>query len=102
MNFEQVFLWKISKKLNLKFFWTCEILLNEKKLEYLYNKLFLILFKEISLYIDEIERLNKQLILKTKNENYYTLKISELNQKEINNKENKQIIKSMQRNYIYY
>ena len=53
-----IFMKKIEK-LNLKFYWTCEVLLNDKNIQYPYNKLFLILFKEISLYIDEIERLNK-------------------------------------------
>lgn len=93
-----IFMKKIQK-LNLKFYWTCEALLNEKNIQYPYNKLFLILFKEISLYIDEIERLNKQLKLKTKNENYYTQKISQLTQKEKNNMINKQMLKNMQRNY---
>ena len=93
-----IFMKKIQK-LNLKFYWTSEVLLNDKNIQYPYNKLFLILFKEISLYIDEIERLNKQLKLKTKNETYYTKKISELNQKEKNNLVNKQTIKNLQRNY---
>jgi hypothetical protein len=93
-----IFMKKIQK-LNLKFYWTSEVLLNEKNIQYPYNKLFLILFKEISLYIDEIERLNKQLKLKAKNENYYTQKISQLTQKEKNNMINKQMLKNMQRNY---
>jgi hypothetical protein len=93
-----IFMKKIQK-LNLKFYWTSEVLLNEKNIQYPYNKLFLILFKEISLYIDEIERLNKQLKLKTKNENYYAQKISQLTQKEKNNMINKQMLKNMQRNY---
>ena len=93
-----IFMKKIQK-LNLKFYWTCEVLLNDKNIQYPYNKLFLILFKEISLYIDEIERLNKQLKLKNKNENYYTQKIIQLNEKEKNNITNKQILKNLQRNY---
>ena len=93
-----IFMKKIQK-LNLKFYWTSEVLLNDKNIQYPYNKLFLILFKEISLYIDEIERLNKQLKLKTKNEIYYTKIISKLNQKEKNNLVNKQMIKNIQRNY---
>lgn len=92
-----IFMKKIQK-LNLKFYWTTEVFLNDKNIEYPYNKLFLILFKEISLYIDEIERLNKQLKLKTKNEKYYSQKISQLEQKEKNNMINKQTIKSLQRN----
>ena len=86
-----IFMKKIQK-LNLKFYWTTEVFLNDKNIEYPYNKLFLILFKEISLYIDEIERLNKQLKLKTKNEKYYTQKIIQMDQKEKNNMINKQTI----------
>ena len=93
-----IFMKKIQK-LNLKFYWTCEVLLKENNIQYPYNKLFLILFKEISLYIDEIERLNKQLKLKTKNETYYTQRISQLNEKEKSNLVNKQMIKNIQRNY---
>ena len=93
-----IFMKKIQK-LNLKFYWTTEVFLNDKNIEYPYNKLFLILFKEISLYIDEIERLNKQLKLKTKNEKYYTQKIIQMDQKEKNNMINKQTIKNLQRNY---
>ena len=93
-----IFMKKIQK-LNLKFYWTSEVLLTDKNIQYPYNKLFLILFKEISLYIDEIERLNKQLKLKNKNENYYTQKISQLTQKEKNNMANKQMLRNMQRNY---
>ena len=37
----------------------------------------MILFKEISLFIEEILRLNKQLKLKTKNENYYRKKLEQ-------------------------
>ena len=57
------------------------------------------MFKEISLYIEEIERLNKQLKLKTKNENYYTKKISKLTEKEKNYLVNNQKLKNIQRNY---
>ena len=53
-----IFLKRIEK-LNLKFFWTSEYLLNNQEIKYPYNKLFLILFKQISLYIEEITRLNK-------------------------------------------
>ena len=67
--------------------------------QYPYNKLFLILFKEISLYIEEIERLNKQLKLKIKSENYYTQKISKLTEKEKNYLVNSQKLKNIQRNY---
>jgi len=65
---------KRIEKLNLKFFWTSESLLNQKEIIYPYNKLFLILFKQISLYVEEIARLNKQLQIKNKNEKYMTMK----------------------------
>jgi len=90
---------KHIEELNLKFFWASESILTHDEIKYPYNKLFLILFKEISLYIDEIERLNKQLKLKNKNESYYTQKISQLNEKEKINISNKQILKNLQRNY---
>ena len=93
-----IFLKKIQK-LNLKFYWTCEVFLNDKNIQYPYNKLFLILFKEISLYIEEIERLNKQLKLKTKNEKYYIQKLSKLTEKEKQYLINSQKLKNIQRNY---
>ena len=57
---------KKCEKLNLKFYWETESLNFQKEIPYPYYKLFLILFKEISLYIEEIERLNKQLREKDK------------------------------------
>ena len=65
---------KKCDKLNLKFYYESEALSSQKEIPYPYNKLFLILFKEISLYIEEIERLNKQLRQKNKNEKYYPKK----------------------------
>ena len=52
---------KKCENLNLKFYWETESLNFQKEIPHPYSKLFLILFKEISLYIEEIERLNKQL-----------------------------------------
>ena len=52
---------KKCENLNLKFYWETESLNFQKEIPHPYYKLFLILFKEISLYIEEIERLNKQL-----------------------------------------
>ena len=89
-----IFMKKIQK-LNLKFYYTSEILLKEKNLKYPYDELFLILFKEISLYMEEIERLNKQLLLKTKNEVNFNKKIQKLEQYEKNN-----ILKKENENYI--
>ena len=62
-----IFLKKIQK-LNLKFYYISDVLLSEKIIKYPYDELFLILFKEISLYIEEIERLNKQILSKSKND----------------------------------
>ena len=62
-----IFLKKIQR-LNLKFYYTTDVLLSEKIIKYPYDELFLILFKEISLYIEEIERLNKQILSKGKND----------------------------------
>ena len=88
---------KRIEKLNLKFYWTSECVLNQQDIKYPYNKLFLILFKEISLYMEEIARLNKQLRQKTKSEKYYQTKISLLKQKEKENILNKQMLKNLQR-----
>ena len=92
---------KRIEKLNLKFYWIYESILgdeNNNNLIYPYNKLFLILFKEISLYIEEILRLNKQLTLKNKNEKYYIQKINEYKDKEKDFLINKQLVKNLQRN----
>ena len=59
---------KKCENLNLKFYWETESLPFQKEIPRQYIKLFIILFKEISLYIEEIERLNKQLREKDKNE----------------------------------
>ena len=88
---------KRIEKLNLKFFWTSESILNQQDIKYPFNKLFLILFKQISLYIEEIARLNKQLRLKNKNEKYYQIKIAQMKQKEKENILNKQMLKNLQR-----
>ena len=92
-----IFLKRIEK-LNLKFFWTSECILQNNEIKYPYNKLFLILFKQISLYIEEIARLNKQLKLKNKNEKYMKIKMAKLKEKEKENILNKQMIKNLQRN----
>ena len=92
-----IFLKRIEK-LNLKFFWTSEYLLTNQEIKYPYNKLFLILFKQISLYVEEIARLNKQLKLKNKNEKYMKIKMAKMKEKEKENILNKQMIKNLQRN----
>jgi len=88
---------KRIEKLNLKFYWTSESILSQQDIKYPYNKLFLILFKQISLYIEEIARLNKQLKQKTKNEKNFQIKISQMKQKEKENMLNKQMLKNLQR-----
>ena len=88
---------KRVEKLNLKFYWTSECILNQQDIKYPYNKLFLILFKQISLYIEEIARLNKQLKQKIKNEKYFQIKIAQMKQKENENTLNKQMLKNLQR-----
>ena len=91
---------KKIEKLNLKFYWIYESFIGEdnNNLLYPYNKLFLILFKEISLYIEEILRLNKQLTLKNKNEKFYLQKINDYKKKEKDFLQNKLIIKNLERN----
>ena len=88
---------KRCDKLNLKFYWETESIANQKEIPYPYNKLFIILFKEISLYIEEIERLNKQLRQKNKNEKYYQERIFEYSQKEKDNALVKQMLKNLER-----
>ena len=88
---------KRIEKLNLKFFWTSECILNQQDIKYPYNKLFLILFKQISLYIEEIARLNKQLKQKIKNEKSYQIKFEKMKQKENENLLNKQMLINLQR-----
>ena len=89
---------KKIEKLNLRFFWTSEVLLKDDNIFFPYNKLFLILFKEISLYIDEITRLNKQLKLKTKKKNYYRKKLEQFMLKEKQYILNEQLLKKKKRN----
>ena len=88
---------KKCEKLNLKFYYESEALSSQKEIPYPYNKLFIILFKEISLYIEEIERLNKQLRQKNKNEKYYQEKLSEYLLKEKEVMLNKQKLKNAQK-----
>ena len=110
---------KRIEKLNLQFFWIYESILegqntnnngdinintnsdnnnSKKELIFPYNKLFLILFKEISLYIEEIIRLNKQINAKNKNEKFYLKKLNDYKNKEKEYYMNKHIIKTLQRN----
>ena len=70
-NNDDVLFKKRIDKLNLKFYLETEKCLDTKTFEDIqksHNKLFLILFKQISLYIEEIERLNKIIIASNPNE----------------------------------
>ena len=96
-DIESSLFYKRIEKLNLKFYWTSECILNQQDIKYPYNKLFLILFKQISLYIEEIARLNKQLKQKIKNEKHFQIKIAQMKQKENENTLNKQMLKNLQR-----
>lgn len=88
---------KRIEKLNLKFFWETENLPSQKQIPNPYNKLFLILFKEINLYSDEIIRLNNIIKEKCKNEKLYKNKISEFSQKEKERLLTKQMLKNYQK-----
>ena len=88
---------KHIEELNLKFFWASESILTHDEIKYPYNKLFLILFKQISLYINEISRLNIQINQKNKIEKNFELKLAEMKQKEKENIMNKQMIRNLQR-----
>ena len=110
-NIETSVFKKRIEKLNLQFFWIYESILEgqnisnenninnntKQDLVFPYNKLFLILFKEISLYIEEIIRLNKQLNAKNKNEKFFLKKLNDYKNKEKEYILNKQIIKNLQR-----
>ena len=84
-------------KLNLKFFWETESLISQKEIPKPFNKLFLILFKEINLYTEEIERLNLIIRDKNKNEKYFKEKLYEFNKKEKDSLLTKQMLKNYQK-----
>lgn len=85
------------EKLNLKFYWETENVIGKKQISTPYNKLFLILFKAINLYTDEIKRLNMILQENKKNEILYKNKITEFTRKEKERLITKQILKSTQK-----
>ena len=99
---------KRCDNLNLLFFNESESLPPNKKIPPPYNKLFIILFKEISIYIEEIERLNKQLRKNNKNEkesfqnnNLVNEKNKKNNMKKLNNINNKKThIKSISNSFV--
>lgn len=84
-------------KLNLKFYWESEGLSSQKEIPKPYNKLFLILFKQINLFNEEIERLNLIIKEKNKNEAYFKGRIFEFSQKEKDRILTKQMLKNYQK-----
>ena len=84
-------------KLNLKFYWESEVLASQKDIPKPYNKLFLILFKQINLFTEEVERLNNIIKDKNKNEKYFKEKIYEFTQKEKDRILTKQMLKNVQK-----
>ena len=84
-------------KLNLKFYWESEGLSSQKEIPKPYSKLFLILFKQINLFNEEIERLNLIIKEKNKNETYFKGRILEFSQKEKDRILTKQMLKNYQK-----
>ena len=84
-------------KLNLKFYWESEVLASQKDIPKPYNKLFLILFKQLNLFTEEVERLNNIIKDKNKNEKYFKEKIYEFTQKEKDRILTKQMLKNVQK-----
>ena len=84
-------------KLNLKFYWESEGLSAQKDIPKPYNKLFLILFKQINLFNEEIQRLNLIIKDKNKNETYFKGRIFEFSQKEKERVLTKQMLKNYQK-----
>lgn len=80
-------------KLNLKFYLETEKYLNNKQdMEKCQDQLFIILFKQISLYIEEVERLKKLLKEKSEKEKSAKERIEELNLLEKEKIDNQQLI----------
>lgn len=88
---------KRIEKLNLKFYWESEGLNAQKEIEKPYNKLFLILFKQISLYLEEIDRLNLIIVEKNKIEKSNKEKIYELTKREKDRIMTKQMLNNYQK-----
>ena len=84
-------------QLNLKFYLETEKILSspQSDLSHYQNRLFLILFKQINLYIKEIERLNLVLIEESKNPKFLQKKVSILKQKKNDFETKESIIKAL-------
>lgn len=80
---DSIFKKKIDK-LSLRFYLETEKVLTIKTdLEKCQDNLFLILFRQVSLYVEEIERLNLKLREKEENEKHTKQKIDEMSKKEV-------------------
>ncbi len=84
-------------QLNLKFYLETEKILSstQSDLSQNQNKLFLILFKQITLYIKEIERLNLLLIEESKNPNYLKKKVSFIEKQKLEFETKENLIQSL-------
>jgi len=84
-------------QLNLKFYLETEKILSspQSDLSHYQNRLFLILFKQINLYIKEIERLNLVLIEESKNPKFLQKKVSILKKKKNDFETKESIIKAL-------
>ncbi len=84
-------------QLNLKFYLETEKILSspQSDLSYYQNRLFLILFKQINLYIKEIERLNLVLIEESKTPKFIQKKVSILDKKKNDFETKESIIQSL-------
>ena len=85
-------------QLNLKFYLETEKILSQNNnldIKECQNKLFLILFKQINLYIKEIERLNNIILENNHNPEYIQKKMSILSRKKDNFEEKELIIQTL-------
>ena len=84
-------------QLNLKFYLETEKILSstQSDLSHNQNRLFLILFKQITLYIKEIERLNLVLIEESKNPNYLKKKVSFIEKQKLEFETKENLIQSL-------
>ena len=84
-------------QLNLKFYLETEKILSspQSDLSHYQNRLFLILFKQINLYIKEIERLNLVLIEESKNPNYLKKKVSFIEKQKLEFETKENLIQSL-------
>ena len=89
-------------QLNLKFYLETEKILScpQGDLSHNQNKLFLILFKQISLYIKEIERLNLLLIEESKNPKFLQKKVSLIEKQKLEFETKESLIQSLKNSIL--